>query len=70
MVPVAALLLPIAMTLWFRWAALRADEAKQRLIWFGYRQFGRFILAATVAVWWVIWDLAGKSSLVSISVRT
>lgn len=70
MVAVAALLLPIAMTLWFRWAALRADEAKQRLIWADYRSFGRFILAATVTVWWVIWDLAGRSSVVSIFVRT
>ena len=68
--PGAVLLLPIAVTLWFRWAVLRADEAEQRLIWSGYRQFGRFILAAAVAFWWVIWDLAGKSSLVSISVRT
>jgi Zn-dependent protease with chaperone function len=68
--PGAVLLLPIGLTLWFRWAALRADEAEQRLVWSGYRQFGRFILAATVALWGVIWDLAGKSSLVSISVRT
>jgi Zn-dependent protease with chaperone function len=68
--PGAVLLLPIAVTLWFRWAALRADEAKQRLIWADYRRFGRFILATTVAVWWVMWDLAGKSSLVSVFVRT
>jgi Zn-dependent protease with chaperone function len=69
-VPGAVLLLPIAVTLWFRWASLRADEPEQRLIWAGYRKFGRFILVATVAVWWVIWDLAGRSTLVSIFVRT
>lgn len=40
----AVLLLPTAATLWFRWAALRADEAKQRVIWAGFRKFGRFIL--------------------------
>ena len=57
----AVLLLPIAATLWFRWAALRADEAKQRVIWASFRSFGRFILTAIVAVWWVLWDLAGKS---------
>src|SRR5215469_16893438 len=52
-VPGAVLLLPTAATLWFRWAALRADEAKQKVIWAGFRKFGRFILAVTVAVWWV-----------------
>jgi Zn-dependent protease with chaperone function len=55
----AVLLLPTAATLWFRWAALRADEAKQRVIWAGFRRFGRFMLTAIVASWWVLWDLAG-----------
>jgi Zn-dependent protease with chaperone function len=59
-VPRAVLLLPVAVALWFRWAALRAEEAKQRVIWAGFRRFGRFILTAIVAVWWVLWDLAGK----------
>jgi Zn-dependent protease with chaperone function len=69
-VPSAVLLMPIAVTLWFGWTALRADQPQQRLIWAAYRKFGRLILAGTVAVWWVIWDLAGRSSLVSIFVRT
>jgi len=56
----AVLLLPTAATLWFLWAALCADEAKQRVIWAGFRKFGRFILIAIVASWWVLWDLAGK----------
>lgn len=60
-IPGAVLLLPAAATLWFRWAALRADEAKQRVIWAGFRSFGRFILVAIVAAWWVLWDLVGKS---------
>lgn len=50
----AVLLLPTVATLWFRWAALRADKAKQRVIWAGFRSFWRFILAAIVAVWWVL----------------
>jgi Zn-dependent protease with chaperone function len=58
------------MTLWFGWTALRADEPEQRLIWAGYRKFSRFIIVATVAVWWVVWDLAGRSSVVSIFLRT
>ena len=61
LVPSAVLLLPTAATLWFRWAALRAEEARQRAIWAGFRRFGRFILTAIVAIWWVLWDLAGKS---------
>jgi len=69
-VPGAVLFLPIAVTLWFRWVALRADEAKQKLVWAGYRSFGRFILAVTVAAWWGIWDFAGRSSFVSIVLRT
>ena len=69
-IPAAVLLLPIGVTLWFRWTVLRADEAKQRLIWSGYRSFGRFILAVTVAAWWITWDLAGMSSFVSVVVRT
>src|SRR5215470_11842984 len=56
----AVLLLPTAATLWLRWAALRADEVKQRGIWASFRRFGRFILTAVVAVWWVLCDLAGK----------
>src|SRR5205814_3643255 len=69
-VPGGILLLPIAMALWFRWVTLRADKARQRVIWAGYRSFARFILIATVALWWVTWDLAGSSSFVSIFVRT
>lgn len=57
----AVLLLPTAATLWFRWAALRAEEARQRAIWAGFRRFGRFILTAIVSIWWALWDLAGKS---------
>ncbi len=68
-VPGAVLLLPIAVTLWFLWVALRADEAKQKLVWAGYRSFGRFILVVTVAAWWAIWDFAGRSSFVSIVLR-
>lgn len=69
-IPSAVLLLPIVVTLWFGWVALRADELSQKLIWASYRKFGRFILTATLAVWWVVWEFAGRSSLVSIFVRT
>ena len=63
------LLLPIVLTLWFRWAAHQGHEAKQKLAWAAYRGFGRFILVVAVVAWWVIWDLPGRSQLVSAAVR-
>lgn len=54
------LLLPIAATLWFRWVAHRAGEARARIIWAGFRKFGRFILTTVVAIWWVLWDLGAN----------
>ena len=59
LLPGAVLLLPIGVTLWFRWTALHADEAKRKLVWAGYRSFGRFILAITVTAWWVIYVPCG-----------
>jgi Zn-dependent protease with chaperone function len=56
---------PIVLTLCFRWATLRSHEAEQKRVWTAYRIFGRFILASTVATWWVIWDLHGHSGLIS-----
>jgi Zn-dependent protease with chaperone function len=69
-VPVTVLLLPIVLTLWFRWTAHQGDEPKQKLVWAAYRGFGRFILTIAVAAWWVMWDLPGRSQLVSAAVRT
>jgi len=62
----AALLLPIVLTLCIRWAALRSPEAEQKTIWTAYRGFAGGILAATVAGWWVIWDILGRYDLNSI----
>src|SRR5260370_41008185 len=69
-VPVTVLLLPIVLALWFRWAAHQGDELKQKSVWAAYRGFGRFSLRIAVASWWVIWNLPGRSQLVSIAVRT
>ena len=60
-VSIAVLLLPTAASICFRWATLRADKAKERLIWASFRSFGRFVLTAIVWVWWVLWDLPGNS---------
>jgi hypothetical protein len=69
LVPAAVLLLPVFLTLYFRWAALHAPEAEQKTVWASYRGFSRFTLTIIVAAWWVIWDLAGRSGLVSIFLR-
>ncbi len=70
LLPATVLLLPIAITLWLRWIVFRADESKQKIVWAGYRSFGRLTLAVTVAAWWIVWDLAGRSSFVSVVLRT
>jgi Zn-dependent protease with chaperone function len=69
MSPVSILLLPIFLTIGFRWAALRAGGERQKIVWAIYRGLGRFILAVTVASWWVVWDLHGRSEIPSIVVR-
>jgi Zn-dependent protease with chaperone function len=69
LVPCAILLLPVALTLFFWWYALRAQDANRRTVWAGYRGFGRFILAATVAGWWMEWDFRGRSELPPILLR-
>ena len=46
------LLLPIILTCCFGWAAPHFQTGQTKT-WSVYRGFGRFILAATVAGWWV-----------------
>jgi len=67
--PACILLLPIFLTIGFRWATLRISDKGQRIVWAVYRGLGRFILAATIAGWWVIWDLHGRSELLSIAIH-
>ncbi|HKN73923.1 MAG TPA: M48 family metallopeptidase, partial [Candidatus Acidoferrum sp.] len=62
-------LLPIALTLFFWRHTLRARDADRRTVWADYRGFGRFILAATVAGWWIEWDFRGRSELPPILAR-
>jgi Zn-dependent protease with chaperone function len=64
--PGAILLLPVVLTLCFRRISLQSQEAEEKTIWAAYRAFGRFILAITVASWWVLWDLHGRYSLISV----
>jgi len=69
LVPLAILLLPIALTLLFWRYALLARDADRRIVWADFRAFGRFILVATVAGWWIEWDFRGRSELPPILVR-
>jgi Zn-dependent protease with chaperone function len=64
--PASVLLLPIALTLCIRWAVRQSQVGRQKTVWATYRSFGRFILATTVAGWWVIWGIRGRSGLDSI----
>jgi Zn-dependent protease with chaperone function len=57
--PVVLLLLPIAISEWFRVKALQKSGEDRIAIWFEYRGLGRFILLTTLAVWWATWDLNG-----------
>jgi Zn-dependent protease with chaperone function len=59
------LLLPIFLTLCFRWAALHSEEAEQKKVWAAYRRFSRFVLVSTVIGWWVTWASSGRSALIS-----
>ncbi len=69
LVPGAILLLPIALTFSIAWPLFRGREAKQGTLWAVYRGLGRFILAITVAGWWILWDLGGHSELAPKFVR-
>ena len=69
LVPCFVLMLPIILTLFYRWTSLRRCESEREPIWHAYRMFRRFILAITVAVWWAVWDSHGGFNLVSIIER-
>jgi hypothetical protein len=57
------LLVLIVLTFGFGWLVLHSVQRKQTKTWLVWRGFGRFVLAATVAAWWVTWDLGGRSEI-------
>jgi Zn-dependent protease with chaperone function len=63
------LLLPILLTICFGWIVLHSSQREQTKTWLVWRGFGRFVLAATVAAWWVTWDLGGRSEIPGTLVR-
>jgi hypothetical protein len=63
------LLLPILLTICFGWVVLHSSPREQIKKWLVWRGFGRFVLPATVAAWWVTWDLGGRSDIPGTLVR-
>jgi len=59
----SVLLLPIILTFCLGWFALHSREREQIKEWLVWRGLGRFVLAVTVAGWWVTWDLGGRSEM-------
>lgn len=57
------LLLPIILAFCLGWFALHSREREQIKAWLVWRGLGRFVLAVTVAGWWVTWDLGGRSEI-------
>jgi Zn-dependent protease with chaperone function len=67
LMPIGVLILPVVLTLCFRRMALhQMTEAHRRSVWASYRQHTRFILAITVAIWWVVWDLQGREGMIAL----
>jgi hypothetical protein len=63
------LFVPIVLTFSFGWLVLHSSQREQTKAWLVWRGFGRFVLAATVAAWWVTWDLDGRSEIPATFVR-
>lgn len=57
--PVVVLVLPIAVTVWYRYKTFRKSREDQAAMWFGYLSLRRFIALTALAVWWAVWDLDG-----------
>jgi Zn-dependent protease with chaperone function len=52
----ATLVVPIAMTVWFRSRALRVNELERPTKWILYGQWLQVIYICAIAVWWSLWD--------------
>jgi Zn-dependent protease with chaperone function len=57
--PIVILILPIALSGWYRHESLQKSGEDRTAIWFAYRGQGRLILLTTLALWWALWDLDG-----------
>jgi len=57
LLPLCALLLPIAMTLYIVRKAQRVTDTDRVAIWFSCLRFMRWLLLGTLLAWWVATDL-------------
>jgi Zn-dependent protease with chaperone function len=69
LIAASILLIPLLLTFGFGWAAFHSDQRERAKTWLVWRGHGRFILAATVAAWWVVWDLGGHAEIPATLVR-
>jgi len=60
--PVFVLLLPFALTLWFRRKALAAPAEARTSVWFWSFRFLRYLTVGTIGLWWVATDSAGLNA--------
>ena len=60
----ATLALPIALTVWLRSRALRANELERPTKWIAYGQWLQVICICTVAAWWSLWDFQRVPALI------
>jgi len=67
---IAPLMLPLAMTVWFRSRAMQeADESERAQRWIALCQWLQVVFPCTVALWWSLWDLQGVSALLEGQLR-
>ena len=59
----ATLVLPIALTVWFRSRALHASVSERPAKWIVYGQWLQVIYLCAVAAWWSLWDFQRVPSL-------
>lgn len=62
-VPALVLLLPLALSLWFRRKALAAPVEARPAVWFWSFRFLRYLTLGTIALWWIATDLAGLKAV-------
>lgn len=63
LLPLAALFVPVAITLWVRRRARNVSDVNRVAVWYSCVRFLRYLTIATLLLWWVATDIAdGKHS--------
>src|SRR5205085_2673551 len=61
---VVVLLLPMLLTLWFWYCAVRKDASERTARWIAYRRWNHIVMLGTVAAWWALWDFQRQLALI------